>query len=281
RGTMLFDLRLRADSATLGDFPFIDRRFTGAPATGVLSGDVRVRSHGSRVLEVGVDSLRLAYAGGTVAGRVTALSVADSGLVALRDAELDARDFDLEFARPFLDTLPFAGRLSGRTVATGPLTALALEPDWSFRDSPVPGWPETRLRGKGEGNLKAADGIRFQPFPVEAASVDLGTVARLAPAVRLRGTLYAAGTLTGPLRDAQLSGTVEHHDGGRPPSRVAGTIRLDTRSEMLGIYADVTTDSLSFDGLAGSFPTLPLHGAVAGPVKLAGPLRALETHIDV
>src|SRR5213080_2481347 len=129
RGTMLFDLRLRADSATLGDFPFIDRRFTGAPATGVLSGDVRIRSHGSRVLEVGVDSLRLAYAGGTVAGRVTALSVADSGLVVLRDADLDARDFDLEFARPFLDTLPFAGRLSGRTVATGPLTALALETD--------------------------------------------------------------------------------------------------------------------------------------------------------
>src|SRR6266576_2890572 len=36
RGPMLFDLRLRADSATLGDFPFIDRRFRGPPAAGVL-----------------------------------------------------------------------------------------------------------------------------------------------------------------------------------------------------------------------------------------------------
>src|SRR5204863_853948 len=281
RGTMLFDLRLRADSATLGDFPFIDRRFTGAPATGVLSGEVRVRSHGSRVLEVGVDSLRLAYAGGTVAGRVTALSVADSGLVALRDADLDARDFDLEFARPFLDTLPFAGRLSGRTVATGPLTALALETDWSFRDSLVPGWPETRLRGKGEVNLKAADGIRFQPFAVEAASVDLGTVARLAPAVRLHGMLLATGSLAGPLKNAQFTGTLEQRDGDRPPSRLTGAVRLDTRGAVLGIYSDATADSLSFDGLKGSFPSLPLHGAVSGPIRLAGPLGALETHVDL
>jgi hypothetical protein len=281
RGTMLFDLRLRADSATLGDFPFIDRRFAGPPAAGVLSGDLRVRSHGSRVLEVGVDSLRLAYAGGTVAGRVTALSLADSGLVALRDADLDARDFDLEFARPFLDTLPFAGRLSGRTVATGPLTALALETDWSFRDSLVPAWPETRLRGHGEVNLKATDGIRFQPFAVESASVDLGTVARLAPAVRLHGTLFASGTLAGPLKNAQFTGALEQRDGDRPPSHLTGTVRLDTRGRMLGVYTDATADSLSFDGLKGSFPTLPLRGAVSGPVKLAGPLDALETHAEL
>src|SRR5881275_1483600 len=172
RGPLLFDLSLHADSATLGDFHFIDRRF--APGA-VLAGGVRLKSHGQRVLEVGLDPLRVSEGGGTVTGRLTALSASDSGLVALRDADLAAQDFDLEFARPFLDTLPFAGRLSGRTVATGPLTALALETDWSFRDSLVPGWPETRLRGKGEVNLKAADGMRFQPFAVEAASVDLST----------------------------------------------------------------------------------------------------------
>ena len=280
-GPLLFDLRLRADSATLEDFPFIDRRFAGVPGAGVVSGDVRLRSHGERVLEVGLDPLRVAYGGGAVSGRLTAFSAADSGLVALRDAELDARDFDLEFARPFLDTLPFAGRLTGHTVATGPVAALALETDWSFRDSLVPGWPETRIRGKGEVNLKAADGMRFQPFAVEASSIDLATVQRLAPAVRLHGTLSAAGTLTGPLRDAQFTGTLEHRDGERPPSALTGSVRLDTRGDALGIYADVTADSLSFDGLRGSFPTLPLQGAVTGPVRLAGPLGALETHVDL
>src|SRR2546426_1998928 len=280
-GPLLFDLRLRADSATLDDFQFIDRRFAGVPGAAVVSGDVRLRSHGERVLEVGLDPLRLTYHGGTVAGRLTALSVADSGLVALRDADLDAREFDLEFARPFVDGLPFAGRLTGHTLATGPLAALALETDWSFRDSLVPGWPETRIRGKGEVNLKAADGIHFQPFAVEASSIDLGTIAQLVPAVRLHGTLSVAGTLTGPLRDAQFAGRLEHRDGARPPSVLTGNVRLDTRSEALRIYADVTADSLVFDGLRGSFPTLPLQGAVTGPVKLAGPLGALETHVDL
>src|SRR5436189_5287385 len=280
-GPLLFDLRLRADSATLDDCRFIARRFAGVPGAGVVSGDVRLRSHGERLLEVGLDPLRLAYRGGTVVGRLTALSVADSGLVALRDADLDAREFDLDFARPFLDTLPFAGRLTGHTLATGPLAALALETDRSFRDSLVPGWPETRSRGKGEVNLKAADGMHFQPFAVEASSIDLGTVAQLAPAVRLHGTLSAAGTLTGPLRDAQFAGRLEHRDGARPPSVLTGNVRLDTRSEALRLYADVTADSLVFDGLRGSFPTLPLQGAVTGPVKLAGPLGALETHVDL
>src|SRR6266550_2749574 len=239
-GPLLFDLRLRADSATLEDFPFIDRRFAGVPGAGVVSGDVRLRSDGERVLEVGLDPLRVAYGGGAVTGRLTA-----------------------------------------HTVATGPVAALALETDWSFRDSLVPGWPETRIRGKGEVNLKAADGMRFQPFAVEASSIDLATVQRLAPAVRLHGTLSAAGTLTGPLRDAQFTGTLEHRDGERPPSALTGSVRLDTRGDALGIYADVTADSLSFDGLRGSFPTLPLQGAVTGPVRFAGPLGALETHVDL
>src|SRR5947208_1841248 len=177
--------------------------------------------------------------------------------------------------------LPFAGRLTGHTLATGPLAALALETDWSFRDSLVPGWPETRIRGKGEVNLKAAGGIHFQPFAVEASSIDLGTIAQLVPAVRLHGTLDAQGILNGPLRDAQFAGRLEHRDSARPPSVLTGSVRLDTRGEALRIYADVTADSLSFEGLRGSFPTLPLQGAVTGPVKLAGPLGALETHVDL
>jgi len=274
RGPLLFDLSLHADSATLGDFHFIDTRF--APGA-VLAGGVRLKSHGQRVLEVGLDPLRLTEGGGTVTGRLTALSASDSGLVALRDADLDAQDFDLEFARPFLDTLPFAGRLSGHTTATGPVSGLTLEIDWVFRDSLVPGQPATRIRGRGDVGL-GGSGLRFQPFTVEAAAVDWGTVGRLVPAAALHGVLYAAGTLSGPLKNAQFTGTLEHRDGTLAPSRLTGTVRLDGRSDTLGVYADVAADSLSFDGLKGSFPTLPFSGAVAGTVKLAGPLPQLETH---
>ncbi len=280
-GTLLFDLRMHADSASLRDVSFIDRRFGTGPGNGVVSGDVRLRSHGARVLEVGLDPLRLVYGGGIVTGRVTAFSAADSGLVALRDADVNAQDFDLEFARPFLDTLPFAGRLTGHTVATGPRSALALETDWSFRDSLVSGWPESRVRGKGEVDLAAPDGLRFHAFAVDAASLDLETVSRLVPAVRLHGTLYAAGTLNGPLKDAHFAGTLEQRDGTLPPSTVKGTMNLDTRGAVLVVRADVMADSLSFDGLKGSFPSLPLRGAVAGPVRLAGRLDSLETHAEL
>src|SRR5206468_210841 len=84
--------------------------------------DVAGRSHGGRVLEVRLDPLALRDGTGTLSGKVTAISAADSGIVALRQADLTSQDFSLEFARPFLDTLPFAGRLSGHTVADGPLS---------------------------------------------------------------------------------------------------------------------------------------------------------------
>lgn len=58
-------------------------------------------------------------------------------------------------------------------------------------------------------------------------------------------------------------------------------MRLDTRGDTLGVYADVRADSLSFDGLRGSYPRLALRGSVAGPIRLAGSATALETHADL
>src|SRR5213594_540423 len=280
RGTLLFDLAARADSATLSDFRFVDSRF---PDGAVLHGGVALRSHGGRLLEIRLEPLTLSSGGGTVTGRLTALSAADSGLVALRAADLEARDFDLEFARPFLDRLPLAGRLSGRTLAEGAIGALHLETDWVFRDALVPGWPQSTVRGRGEVDLSRGAGVGFRSFAVDAATIDLRTVRRLVPAVRLQGGLDAAGTLTGRLADAQFSGTLRHRPRDLPPSVIRGVVRLDSRSDTLAVFADVVADSLSFDGLRGSFPGggLPLAGAVTGPVRLDGTLAALATHADL
>src|SRR5438034_705804 len=280
RGTLLFDLAARADSATLSDFRFVDSRF---PDGAVLHGGVALRSHGGRLLEIRLEPLTLSSGGGTITGRLTALSAADSGLVALRAADLEARAFDLEFARPFLDRLPLAGRLSGRTLAEGAIGALHLETDWVFRDSLVPGWPQSTVRGRGEVDLSRGAGVGFRSFAVDAATIDLRTVRRLVPAVRLQGALDAAGTLTGRLADAQFSGTLRHRPRDLPPSVIRGVVRLDSRSDTLAVFADVVADSLSFDGLRGSFPGggLPLAGAVTGPVRLDGTLAALATHADL
>ena len=270
-GPILWDLALRADSATLTDIAFIDPRF---PAGAVLRGGVVVRSHGPRVLEVRLDPLDVTYGGGTLTGRVTAFSAADSGIVAVRQGDLVASDLSLELARPFLDTLPFAGRLTGHTLVDGPLRALRLETDWAFRDSLVPGWPETRIRGRGEVNVGGGADLGFRPFEVEAATVDLGTARRLVPGFALAGELDAVGTLSGRLHDARFSGTLRHRDADRPASVVRGVVGLDSRTDTLGVTADVTVDSLSFPGL-------PLRGTLAGTIRLSGTVAALETHADL
>ncbi len=281
-GPILWDLALRADSATLTDIAFVDRRF---PPGAVLRGTVGLRSHGPRVLEIRLDPVDVSYAGGTVTGRVTAFSAADTGIVAVRQGDLVSSDLSLELVRPFLDTLPFAGRLTGHTVVDGPTNALQLETDWAFRDSMVPGWPTTRIRGRGEVDIRGGRGrggdLGFHPFEMEAATLDLNTVRRLVPAIGLVGELDAAGTLSGTLHNAHFSGTLRHRDHDRPVSVVRGVVALDSRTDTLGIAADVTTDSLSLDGLRGSFPGLPLRGTLAGTIKLNGNIAALETHADL
>ena len=279
-GPILWDLALRADSATLTDIAFLDPRF---PSGAVLRGGVGLRSHGPRVLEIRLDPLDLSYGeGGTLTGRVTAISAADTGIVAVRQGDLIASDLSLDLARHFLDTLPFYGRLTGHTLVDGPIGALQLETDWAFRDSLVPAWPVTRIRGRGEVDARGRGvDLGFRPFEVEAATLDLGTVRRLVPAIGLVGQLDAVGTLTGTLHEARFSGTLRHRDAARPVSVVRGVVALDSRTDILGINADVTTDSLSLDGLRGSFPGLPLQGTLAGTIRLHGDVSALETHADL
>ncbi len=281
-GPILWDLALRADSATLTDIAFVDPRF---PPGAVLRGTVGLRSHGPRVLEIRLDPVDVSYAGGTVTGRVTAFSAADTGIVAVRQGDLVSSDLSLELVRPFLDTLPFAGRLTGHTVVDGPTNALQLETDWAFRDSMVPGWPTTRIRGRGEVDIRGGRGrggdLGFHPFEMEAATLDLNTVRRLVPAIGLVGELDAAGTLSGTLHNAHFSGTLRHRDHDRPVSVVRGVVALDSRTDTLGVAADVTTDSLSLDGLRGSFSGLPLRGTLAGTIKLNGNIAALETHVNL
>ena len=275
-GPILWDLALRADSATLTDIAFIDPRF---PPGAVLRGGVGLRSHGPRVLEIRLDPLDVSYGGGTVTGRVTAFSAADTGIVAVRQGDLVSSNLSLELVRPFLDTLPFAGWLTGHTVVDGPTGALKLETDWAFRDSMVPGWPTTRIRGQGEVDIRGRGvDLGFRPFEVEAATLDLGTVRRLVPAIGLQGELDAVGTLNGTLHNAHFSGTLRHRDHDRPVSVVRGVVALDSRTDTLGVNVDVTTDSLSLDGLRGSFPGLPLRGSLAGTIRLSGNIAALETH---
>src|SRR5437870_5177259 len=176
-----------------------------------------------------------------------------------------------DFVRVCIDSLPFYGRLNGRTIVDGPMSALKIETDWSFRDSLVPGWPESQIRGKGEVNVGGKD-LAFQPFAVDAGRIDIGTVRRLVPGFDLQGEVDATGTLTGTLKKTTFSGTLRHHDGERPASTIRGVIGLDTRTDVLGVFADVRADSLSLDGLTGRIAAFPLRGTLAGTIRMNGDL---------
>src|SRR5207253_5337782 len=138
---LLWNFAMRVASATHTDTRIFAPRF---PEPAVLHGAVTLSSHGGRVLEIELRPLDLAFGTGRLTGHITAYSAADSGLVALRQGDLQAHDLSLEMARPYLDTLPFAGRLTGQTIVDGPMSALKIETGWSFRDSMVAGWPETQ-----------------------------------------------------------------------------------------------------------------------------------------
>jgi translocation and assembly module TamB len=275
--TLLFNLAVGADSVTLADARFIDPRF---PAGAVLRGMLGVRSHGARMLEVRLDTLHLTYHGGRADGHATAFIAADSGLVALRATDVTTEGLDLALPRAFLDTLPFYGQLSGRVRADGPLSGLTLDADWTFRDSLATGRPESRVRGRGQVDLTAPAGITFAPFTLDAATIDFGTFAEFVPSP-LHGTLDAAGTLSGPLANVRFDGAVRHTDGSRPASSAHGRFGADSRRDTVALDVDAQLDTLSFDGLAGSFPGLTLRGAVAGAVRLSGRLDSLATHADV
>ncbi|MGH7537417.1 MAG: translocation/assembly module TamB domain-containing protein [Gemmatimonadales bacterium] len=277
RDTLLYDLAIDADSATLADARFIDARF---PDGAVLRGALKVRSHGARLLEVRLDPLDLVYHGGRATGRATALIAADSGLVALRGTDVTTQDLDLALPRLFLDTLPFYGHLTGRVRADGPLGALALDADWSFRDSLVPDWPVSRVRGLGRVDLLAPAGLTFDRFVVEPATIDLGTFSQFVPSP-LRGTLEAGGTLNGPLTNLQFDGVLRQRDGAGPASVMRGRFAVDAWLDTLALDVNVQLDTLSFDGLSGSFPDLPLRGLVTGTAQLTGRLDSVITRIDV
>jgi len=277
RDTLLWNLALRADSATLSDVRFIDRRF---PDQAVLHGGVTLASHGGRVLEIQLRPLDLAFGQGRLTGHVTAFSAADSGIVALREGDLTAHDLSLDLPRAYIDSLPFHGRLTGQTIVDGPMRALKIETAWSFRDSLVPGWPESQIHGKGEISLAGRD-LAFQPFAVTAGRIDIGTVRHLVPGFDLQGELDASGTLTGTLKNVMFSGTLRHHDGDRPASVVRGVVGLDFRTGVLGIASDVRADSLSLDGLTGRIRDFPLRGTLTGTIRTSGDIGGLETHADV
>ena len=275
--TVLFDFRMEAPQVALRDLRWITPNFPNLTGRG----RVEALSRSGMQTEYTIRDLHLADDVSAIDGQLIAIKNQIRG-IGVRNADLQLRQFDLDLARRFLDTLPFAGTLTGPLRASGFLNAMRVRTDWVFQDHTVPGRPSNLAQIDGRIRFGGPDGIVFDSTTVMSADLDLETVRRMAPAVRLAGRLAVGGMVDGPWRNATFVGTVEHRIGDIPPSLAHGTFRFDGR-DTAEVVVDVDADlaPLRFDLLRPTFPQFTLQGTAVGHVRIQGTMDSLGVAGDV
>lgn len=275
-GPLLLDLGLRFSEVDLVDLRWISPDF---PA---LRGrtDVIAKSQDAERATFQLDNLHLENDTTRIDGRLVVLTDTRRGL-GVRGMELAIQRLDLEAARPYLDTLPLRGSLSGRVAGNGYLSNIDLTLDVQVTDISVPGGATSSFAGRGRILTGGAEGLTFRSFELASSDVDLRTVELLTPTVTLKGRASLSGTLEGPWTNVVFTGTVRHQDQLRPPSMAGGWIRLDTRRPLTEFDGNLTLDSLSFEGIRAGYPALPSLGSISGRVRLKGTMERLDLDADV
>jgi translocation and assembly module TamB len=270
RDTILFDFQVIAPQMNLQDLRWVSPNFPAMTGRGILT----ARSETGARTAYDIRDLHLRGELGQVDGELVTITDKRRGL-GVRDMSLRLAALDLDAVRPYLDTLPFSGTVTGKLAGSGFLTALDLSLEWAFRDASVPENPLSTITGEGGVGASRDSGLIFTNFGVRQSDIDLRTVRRVAPAVILPGRLIAVGSLNGPLRNVTFNGTAQHQDLDRPPSLLEGTVHLDTRFQNLGLATDVTLDPLSFEGIRRAFPSLKAQGELRGRFQSRGTLADL------
>lgn len=270
RDTVLFDFQVIASQVNLQDLLWVSPKFPAMSGRGILT----ARSETGARTAYDIRDLHLKGALGQVDGELVTITDKRRGL-GVRDMNLRLANLDLDAVRPYLDTLPFYGTVTGKLAGSGFLTAMDLSLEWAFRDAAVPENPLSTIAGDGGVGASRDSGLVFTNFGVRQSDIDLRTVRRVAPAVIVPGRLTAVGSLNGPLRNVTFNGSAQHQDLDRPPSQLEGTVHLDTRFENLGLITDVTLDPLSFEGIRRAFPSLKAVGEMRGRFQSRGTLASL------
>ena len=265
RGPLVYDFTLDAPRLDLRDLRWISPDFPD------MRGRALVTAH-SRSEDLNAYTLRdLEIAGpeGRISGVVTALVDRRRGL-GVEGMTLDLADLDLDVPRPYLDTIPLSGTLTGRLEGAGFRDGLDVVADLIFVDAAVEGGATSTLAAGGHLVLGGPDGTLFDTLAVAAADVDLRTVQLVTPAVELDGRAQLSGVLRGPWRAVTWEGAITHRDGEHPESHAAGTAMLDTRQDSLRFAARLDMAPLMFDGIRPSYPGIPIRGTVKGLVEAVG-----------
>jgi translocation and assembly module TamB len=268
--TILFDFQMNATHLNLDDFRWVSPDFPSMTGQAVLT----AKSETGARTAYDIRNLHLRAGPQRIDGDLVAITDKKRGL-GVRDMRLNLRNLDLDVVRPYVDSLPFYGTITGDIGGTGYLDALDVNVDFAFSDARIPGMPVSTIAGEGGVGATRDSGLTFTSFAVRRSNIDLHTVRRLAPAVILEGRLSAVGSLDGPLKNVTFDGVAQHQDEDRPVSRATGRVHLDTRFDSLALMTDVGFDPLSFDGIRRAFPTLRTRGTLRGRFQSEGKLSHL------
>jgi translocation and assembly module TamB len=274
--TILFDFALAADTVALADLRFVSPDFPDWQG----KGRVVARSQSGSRTDYVLEGLSLGDGSALAVGRLIAMVDARRGL-GMRELDLSLREVPVEVMRPYLDTLPVAGTLTGRLRADGFLERLTLGGDLAFRDALAPENPTSQLAFEGPIAFGSAAGAVFDGFQLRGTRLAMPTVTGLVPAVILPGDLRLLGRLDGPWENATFRGTAEHLAPSGALSRMMGAARFDVRGTTLGLDVDLTFDQLSFDALRSGYPELTPRGGLTGRLALRGPIDGVEVDADL
>ncbi len=274
--TLLFDFTFNAGRVALADLRFVSPDFPDFTGRGRMT----AVSIGTNVTEYRIPELDVGNGTDRIRGRLTAVTHRFRGL-GFRGLDLELTDVDLDVMRPYLDTLPLTGRLSGRLRADGYFDAMEIGADWRFFDYRAPGEPTNLIQMHGPVSLGGPEGFIFHTVTLDSADLDLPTIRLVVPAVILEGRARGAGMLNGPWKDVTFTGHLAQNDLDRPVSAMAGRIRINTRDTIVAVDADLDFGPLDFEGIRRSFPTLTALGGLSGPVHLEGPLDRMFVRADV
>ena len=271
-GPVLYDFTFTATRFDLRDLHWISPDFPDMTGSAILTAKSRSRQLNAYTLR----DLQAVGPKGRVEGDVTVLTDLHRGIGVERMA-LALTDLDLDVPRPYLDTIPLAGTLSGTVEGSGFLDGLDLGADLTFHDSMVPGGADNLFQAAGHLVFGGPEGTLFDTLTLRHADLDLRTVRLQAPVVRLEGRLQLEGDLTGPWHNLSFTGTVLHRDSTLPESHAEGFARLDTRGEVVKFDTRMQVAPLAFDGIRRGYPGVPLQGSVEGTVALTGSATRFST----
>ena len=272
--TLLFDFTLDAPRVALRDLWWIQPDFPDWQGRGHV---IAKSFNGSRA-DFKLENLALGNGTASVAGKVTVMTDNRHG-VGMGGLDLQLRKTPIDVLRPYLDTLPVSGTLTGHLLANGFLDSLRLGGNLVYADALVPGAPTSHFQIDGVTKFGGPDGAVFQQFRLTQSTLALGTVHQLVPSVLITGELRLTGILDGPWKNFRFAGTAEHAAPDGSLSRMVGNVRLDTRGPVLGLDLDADFDRLSFDALRSGYPDLPSLGGTPVsilPRTVTRPLSAVD-----